>query len=199
MRRSRELGFSLDEIRSLLQLSADRERPCAEVDAVASRDLDEIAELLGNFGAMRAALVDLVDRCRSTTIVACHVIDALQREEDSLTWSYTGTTGASLTPSLATRGRGRACHDIVAHPSAAASWFSYALAGPPAAVPERRKRRMFFRRVPASPSGVACSRSNSSMLSTSHLVGASSGELRTSAAVGRWTSGRGGCHEAGAA
>lgn len=35
VRRARELGFTLDEIRALLQLAEDRDRPCAEAREVA--------------------------------------------------------------------------------------------------------------------------------------------------------------------
>lgn len=52
IRRSRELGFSLEAVRSLLDLSTDRDRSCAEVDAIASEHLDEV----------------LTDRSRSTVI-----------------------------------------------------------------------------------------------------------------------------------
>lgn len=77
IRRSRELGFSLDTIRSLLDLSSDRNRPCAEVDAIATEHLAEVDERLALLMAMRAALGDLIDQCRHTTILECRVIDAL--------------------------------------------------------------------------------------------------------------------------
>jgi DNA-binding transcriptional MerR regulator len=77
IRRSRELGFSLEAIRSLLDLSADRESSCAEVDAIASEHLDEILDKIRSLTAMRDALRDLIEQCRKTTIVECRVIDAL--------------------------------------------------------------------------------------------------------------------------
>lgn len=77
IRRSRELGFSLDTIRSLLDLSSQRDRPCAEVDALATEHLVEVDERLASLMAMREALGDLIDQCRHTTILECRVIDAL--------------------------------------------------------------------------------------------------------------------------
>ena len=73
IRRSRELGFSLDMIRSLLDLSGERDRSCAEVDAIATEHLTEIDERITSLLAMR----DVVDQCRRTTILECRVIDAL--------------------------------------------------------------------------------------------------------------------------
>lgn len=77
IRRSRELGFSLDMIRSLLDLSSERDRSCAEVDAIATEHLTEIDERIASLIAMRDALHDVVDQCRRTTILECRVIDAL--------------------------------------------------------------------------------------------------------------------------
>lgn len=42
IRRSRDLGFSIDEIRDLLSLWQDRERPSREVKALAKRHVDDL-------------------------------------------------------------------------------------------------------------------------------------------------------------
>jgi len=39
IRRSRDLGFSLDQVRALLDLADERERPCEAVDAIARKHL----------------------------------------------------------------------------------------------------------------------------------------------------------------
>jgi DNA-binding transcriptional MerR regulator len=75
--RSRELGFSIEEVRSLIDISTDRDRPCEEIDAIASKHLEETTEKIRNLTAMQEALVDLVDQCRRTTVVECRVIEAL--------------------------------------------------------------------------------------------------------------------------
>lgn len=77
IRRSRELGFSLDAIRSLLDLSGDRDHSCAEVDEIATEHIAEIDERMASLAAMRDALHDVVEQCRRTTILECRVIDAL--------------------------------------------------------------------------------------------------------------------------
>lgn len=77
IRRSRELGFTLEEIAGLLDLSADDDRACAEVDAIANKHLDEIEAKLADLLAMRDALRDLIERCQGTTITECRIIEAL--------------------------------------------------------------------------------------------------------------------------
>lgn len=77
IKRSRELGFPLEEVRSLLELSVDRRRSCAEVDAIASGHLREVDERIGALAAMRDALADLIEQCQRTTILECRVIEAL--------------------------------------------------------------------------------------------------------------------------
>ncbi len=77
IRKSRDLGFALDAVRSLLDLAQNRERSCAEVDTIASEHLDEVGEKLRHLSAMRDALQDLLEQCRHTTITECRIIDAL--------------------------------------------------------------------------------------------------------------------------
>ena len=42
IRRARDLGFSLDQVRALLRLADDREQSCAEVDRIAKLHLTEV-------------------------------------------------------------------------------------------------------------------------------------------------------------
>lgn len=77
VRHSRELGFSLETIQSLIDLSSDRDRSCTEVDVIATEHLAEIEDRLQSLVAMRDALSDVIDQCRRTTILECRVIDAL--------------------------------------------------------------------------------------------------------------------------
>lgn len=76
--RSRELGFSLKAIRSLLALSASTDAPCTDVDAIAGQHLNDILGKISALSSMRDALSDLIEQCRKTTIIECRVIDALQ-------------------------------------------------------------------------------------------------------------------------
>jgi Cu(I)-responsive transcriptional regulator len=77
IRRGRDLGFSLDQLRELLRLSDDREQPCAEVDRIARLHLAEIERKLAGLKALGAELRQLIEQCRHGTIADCRIIEAL--------------------------------------------------------------------------------------------------------------------------
>ncbi len=77
IRSARGLGFSLDEVRELLRLSDDRERPCAEVDHMARAHLTEVERKLADLTRLRGELRQLIDRCKHGTVADCRIIEAL--------------------------------------------------------------------------------------------------------------------------
>ena len=77
VRHSRDLGFSIDEIRSLLDLSDHPARDCHEADEIASRHLSEVEKKIAQLDALRAELNRIVGRCRGGVAGDCRVIDAL--------------------------------------------------------------------------------------------------------------------------
>ena len=62
IRRGRDLGFSLDEVRALLRLSDERDRSCAEVDRIARTELVEVEHKLADLAALGAELRRLIDQ-----------------------------------------------------------------------------------------------------------------------------------------
>lgn len=77
IRRARDLGFSLDQVRALLILAGQRERDCASVDRIATEQLAEIDRKLADLTALRAQLSALAS-CRADGVVGeCRIIDAL--------------------------------------------------------------------------------------------------------------------------
>lgn len=56
VRRARELGFSLDQVRELLGLADDPARPCDEIDAIARTHLAEVEAKLTQLEALRSEL-----------------------------------------------------------------------------------------------------------------------------------------------
>lgn len=78
IRRSRALGFSLDQIRTLLALSdANGREICAEARALAADHLAEVRAKIADLRAMERALSDAVERCDAVEQPRCPVIEAL--------------------------------------------------------------------------------------------------------------------------
>ena len=76
--RARELGFTLDEVRTLLSLSADDgQDTCANVREVAGRHLADVRAKIADLQAMEGVLADAVRRCASGEVPGCPIIDAL--------------------------------------------------------------------------------------------------------------------------
>jgi MerR family mercuric resistance operon transcriptional regulator len=80
VRRSRELGFTLSEIRTLLSLSADNGKgACAEASSLATRHLAQVRAKIADLRAMEKALAAAVRRCEAGETPGCPVIDTLWR------------------------------------------------------------------------------------------------------------------------
>lgn len=78
VRRSRELGFPLEDVRSLLGLE-DGPPSCNEVHALAVRHLTSIRQRIEDLQALERALADAADACVRDDTPDCAVIDALGR------------------------------------------------------------------------------------------------------------------------
>jgi MerR family transcriptional regulator, mercuric resistance operon regulatory protein len=81
VRRARELGFSLGEVRTLLALSSEQSRdPCAEVREVAASHLADVRAKIADLRAMDRVLVDAVHSCDAGAVVGCPLLDALSAQ-----------------------------------------------------------------------------------------------------------------------
>jgi MerR family mercuric resistance operon transcriptional regulator len=78
IRRARELGFTLDEIRTMLPLSGENGRAtCGEVREVAARHLADIRSKIADLHAMEQVLAVTVARCDAGELSGCPVIETL--------------------------------------------------------------------------------------------------------------------------
>lgn len=77
IRRARDLGFSLDDIRHLLGLVDNDTMTCGEVHATASEHLDGVRRRIADLRRLETVLADLTDQCSRGQTPACPVIDAL--------------------------------------------------------------------------------------------------------------------------
>ncbi len=76
IKRSRELGFSLDDIRRLLSL-ADGGHSCGEVKALTQRHLTGVREKIADLQRLEKTLDMISSRCSGDDAPECPVIDAL--------------------------------------------------------------------------------------------------------------------------
>lgn len=77
IKRSRELGFSVDEVAALLALWEDADRSSAEVRALAEQHLASVEQKIAELQSMRATLLDLVHRCHGDDRPDCPILDDL--------------------------------------------------------------------------------------------------------------------------
>jgi MerR family copper efflux transcriptional regulator len=74
---ARDLGFSSEEIMTLLALWSDRERASSEVKAMALAHADELGRKARALEGMRRTLLELADRCHGDNRPECPIIDGL--------------------------------------------------------------------------------------------------------------------------
>jgi MerR family mercuric resistance operon transcriptional regulator len=79
VRRGRELGFTLDDIRGLLGLVDGGEYTCAEVKALTLDHLGEVRRKLADLRRLEKVLKDMAAQCDGGAVPDCPVIDALFR------------------------------------------------------------------------------------------------------------------------
>ena len=77
IRRARDLGFSIDEIRDLLRLWADRRRSSRDVKALALSHLAELDAKIALLNEMRSTLAHLADCCDGGDRPDCPIIESL--------------------------------------------------------------------------------------------------------------------------
>ena len=81
VRRARELGFTLNEVRALLALSTrDGEAACPEVRELAAAHLGEMRAKIADLRAMERVLADAVRCCDAGELPGCPLIAALSQK-----------------------------------------------------------------------------------------------------------------------
>jgi MerR family mercuric resistance operon transcriptional regulator len=80
VRRARELGFTLDEVRALLMLSAtDDQTVCAEVRDISAAHLANVRARIADLRAMERTLTSSIRQCDAGKRPGCPLIEALSR------------------------------------------------------------------------------------------------------------------------
>ncbi len=77
IKRSRDLGFSLEEVARLLTLWQDRKRASADVKQLARRHIDELNRRIGELSSLRNTLEHLVEHCHGDDRPDCPILQEL--------------------------------------------------------------------------------------------------------------------------
>ena len=82
VKKAKELGFSLKEIRELLSLRARPKGSCADVRSRTNEKIEEIDKKMASLKSMRKALVGLVNECSGTgPRTECPILNALDAKD----------------------------------------------------------------------------------------------------------------------
>jgi MerR family copper efflux transcriptional regulator len=82
IRQSRDLGFSIEQIRELLGLWQNRRRPSRQVKALAEAHIRELEAKVHDLQAMKATLEHLAHCCHGDDRPECPILDSLAAGTD---------------------------------------------------------------------------------------------------------------------
>ena len=77
IRHARELGFEMDDVRALLELSDRPEGSCEPVDEITGRHLAAVDAKIAKLTALKGELTRMLDCCGHGAVAECRVIEAL--------------------------------------------------------------------------------------------------------------------------
>ncbi|SFJ27721.1 MerR family transcriptional regulator [Albimonas pacifica] len=90
IRHARQLGFTLEAIRELLDLSDNPGRSCADIDRIAHRQLKEVEARIARLEALRKELRRMLRECSRDTVSDCRVLEVLRDHSACLADHETG-------------------------------------------------------------------------------------------------------------
>lgn len=79
IRRARDLGFTLDEVRALLQLADNSPDCCADARNMAAAHLSDVRAKITDLRSMERVLSTTVSQCDAGTHAHCPLIEALSQ------------------------------------------------------------------------------------------------------------------------
>jgi len=85
IRHARQLGFALDAIRELLELSDHPQQSCADADSIARRQLKQVEQRLLRLQALQKELKRMIVECSGDRVADCRVLEVLRDHSECLT------------------------------------------------------------------------------------------------------------------
>lgn len=92
IRRARAVGFGSSEIRQLLSLWQDRQRPARDVKQLAVAHLAQLQTRIADLEAIAETLSHLISHCRGDGRPDCPILDSLAADDGQQAASITSTT-----------------------------------------------------------------------------------------------------------
>ena len=82
LQRSRSLGFSIEECRTLLSLYEDDQRASSEVKAIAIKKIEEVEQKITELESLKMTLSVLAENCHGDDRPECPIIEDLSGMHD---------------------------------------------------------------------------------------------------------------------
>lgn len=79
VRRARELGFGMAQVRRLLALSDNAEKPCGDIDRLVEEQLVEVDRKIADLTLLRDELGQMLRTCKGENIGDCRIVESLGR------------------------------------------------------------------------------------------------------------------------
>ena len=81
IKHARDLGFTIEAIRELLDLSGHPERPCTHADDIAARQLHIVRDKITRLRRLEQELGRMISTCHEGHVKDCYVIRSLANHE----------------------------------------------------------------------------------------------------------------------
>jgi len=84
VKRAQELGFTLSEIKELLELRLDEETSCSEIREEAQQKYQDVTQKIKDLRQIQDTLVDLIDSCSEGGPIAdCPILNAIEGKNET--------------------------------------------------------------------------------------------------------------------
>lgn len=74
---ARELGFSIEAIRDLIELSEHPDQPCQDADRIAAEQLAAVRDRIARLRSLETELARISSQCSAGSAAECYVLRAL--------------------------------------------------------------------------------------------------------------------------